>query len=318
MEKISVVIPCYNSENSIRKIVEELVDVLSVQSAYDFEIILVNDYSSDTTWDKISEMALNNNKIVAINFSKNFGQSSALLAALNHVTGDYIVAMDDDGENNPSDIMKLIYKINEGYDCVFAEYEAVRTAFREFGSKLNNLMATVLIDKPPEISLSNFYVMRRFIADEIMRYDNAYPYFIGLLLRATQNLGTVPLVRGKRMYGHSGYTFKRLLSLWFNGFTAFSVKPLRIATLLGAISATGGFLGAIVLIIQKLLIKDIAVGYSSIMVSIAFFSGMIMMLLGAIGEYVGRIYICINKAPQYVIKEKVDNRKSEQISQGGE
>lgn len=308
-QKISVVIPCYNSEKMIEIVVNQVLEAIQQRETTEYEIILVNDGSKDKTWSAIKTLAVNNDKIVAINFSRNFGQHSALMAAYREVTGDIVVGLDDDGEHNPYEMYQLIDKLNEGYDYVCAQYETNQSKFRNLGTKMNNLMATLLIDKPKEVDFSSFYVMRKFVIDEIVRYDKPYPYVGGLLLRATRNIAMVPLQRRKRLSGVSGYNICKMLKLWFNGFTAFSVKPLRLATALGIISALIGFAGIIWLIIRKIFFVDYSVGYASTMVCIIFFSGMIMMLLGVIGEYLGRIYICINNAPQYVVKEKIENRE---------
>ena len=307
--RVSIVIPCYNSQNMIGKVVSDILETLKQRPNYEYEIILVNDGSRDNTWEVISELTRTYDNITAVNFSKNFGQHSALLAGYRCVTGDIILGLDDDGEHNPAEMFQLIDKLDEGHDYVCAEYKTNQSRFRSFGTRLNNWMASTFIDKPKEIDLASFYVMKRFVIDEIIRYEQPYPYVAGLLLRATNNLATVPLVRRERMEGHSGYSLLKMISLFANGFTAFSVKPLRVATVLGLISAFIGFVWGIVLIIKKLFISEYVMGYTSIIVAIVFFCGVIMLLLGMIGEYLGRMYMSINNSPQYVIREI---KKSEQ------
>lgn len=314
--KISVVIPCYNSAKMIGIVVKDVINnIVTRRAEFDYEIILVNDGSKDTTWEVIRALARDNINIVAVNFSKNYGQHSALMAGYRCVTGDIILGLDDDGEHNPNEMFQLIDKLLEGYDYVCADYETNQSKFRSLGTRLNNIMATMLIDKPKDIDFASYYVMSRFVIDEIVRYRQPYPYVGGLLLRATRNIATVPLTRQKRLQGQSGYNMRKMMSLWFNGFTAFSVKPLRIATGLGLISSMIGFIWMIVLILEKLLGKELALGYTSIMACIIFFCGMIMVLLGIIGEYIGRIYISINNAPQYVIKEIVEHRSDDAIKE---
>ena len=310
-KKISVVIPCYNSEKMIEIVVGKVVSTVTTRKEYDYEIILVNDGSPDNTWSVMKGLAEGNPHITAINFSKNFGQHSALMAAYRAVTGDIVLGLDDDGEHNPEEMFALIEKLEEGYDYVCANYETNQSKFRSIGTWMNNFMATTLINKPKDIDFTSYYVMRRYVIDEIIRYQQPYPYVGGLLLRATRNIGTVPLVRQKRLYGSSGYNLKKMIGLWFNGFTAFSVKPLRLATGVGMLSAVLGFIGAMVLIIKRLFFQDYVAGYASTIVCMVFFCGMIMIMLGIIGEYVGRIYISINNAPQYVIKEKVHVEENE-------
>lgn len=305
-QKISVVIPCYNSEKSIRKVVSRTINTLGKREEYDWEIILVNDGSADKTWSVIGRLAMDNRKIKAINFSQNFGQHSAMMAGYRKASGDLIVGLDDDGENRPEEMFLLIDKLEEGYDCVVAEFCLHDSRFRSFGTKLNNWMACYLLEKPKDLTMTSYYVAKRFVIDQVIQYEHSYPYIAGLFLQATKNFGTVELVRDKRIQGKSGYSIKKLLSLWINGFTAFSVKPLRVAGGLGILFSVAGLIWEIILIIRKLCFRNMAVGYTSLMATQIFFGGMIMLLLGVIGEYVGRIYISINNSPQYVIKEEVD------------
>lgn len=303
---ISIVIPCYNSEKMIGTVIERIINTLQQREEYEWEIILVNDGSKDNTWYVISGLAAQNPKIKAINFSQNFGQHSAMMAGYRKAVGDLIMGMDDDGENRPEEMFYLIDKLDEGYDCVCAEYESHDSVFRSLGTKLNNWMACYLLEKPKKLTMTSYYVVRRFVIDQAIRYEHPYPYIAGLFLQASKNWGTVRLRRSERLQGRSGYSLRKLLSLWINGFTAFSVKPLRIAGGLGIFFAClGGVLGVSV-VIRKLFGADIVLGYSSMMAALSFFGGMIMFLLGIIGEYVGRIYISINNLPQYVIKEEVD------------
>lgn len=301
--KVSIVIPCYNSERMIEVVVNDIEETIARRANYEYEIILVNDGSEDNTWQVLLGLVDSHKNIIAINFSKNFGQHSALLAGYRSVSGDIVLGLDDDGEHNPEEMFELIDKLDEGYDYVCAEYETNQSRFRSLGTRVNNWMATTLINKPKDIDLSSFYVLRRYIIDEMVKYEQPFPYVAGLLLRTTTNMATVPLVRRKRLAGHSGYNLRKMISLWINGFTAFSVKPLRIATIIGMISAIVGFVSALIIVAKKLFVTKYALGYPSIIVTIIFFGGMIMVLLGMIGEYVGRIYLSINATPQYVIKE---------------
>ena len=317
-QKISVVIPCYKSEKMIETVVEQVLKTITSHEEFDYEIILVNDGSPDQTWAVIQKLAENNSHIFAINFSQNFGQHSALMAAYRMVSGDIILGLDDDGEHNPKEMFQLIEKLQEGYDYVCADYNTNQSKFRSIGTWINNLMATILIGKPKSVNFSSYYAMRRFVINEIIRYERPYPYVGGLLLRATKNIASVPLKRQKRLEGKSGYSLKKMLQLWINGFTAFSVKPLRIATALGLVCAIIGFIWAAVLIIKRLFFVNYVPGYVSTIVCIVFFSGMIMMLLGITGEYIGRIYISINNAPQYVIREVAGLGKKEEDDPNGD
>ncbi len=304
---ISVVIPCYRSEHTLRKVVESAISTLKERKG-DFEVVLVNDGSPDQVWKVIEELVSKNKNIVkGINFTRNFGQHAALLAGYKYSKGDIIISMDDDGQTNPVYLWKLVDKLNEGnYDVVYAKYPQTKESlFRRMGSWLNNKMSEVLLNKPKNVKGTSFYAIRRYIVDDMIRYDKSYPYIGGLVYRATSNIGDVEIEHEERKEGRSGYTLKKLINLTLNGFTAFSVIPLRIASYLGVFCAFAGFVYAIIIIIQKLTIPSIQLGYSSLMATILFIGGLIMFLLGLIGEYVGRIYIGINNQPQYVIKERI-------------
>ncbi len=307
---ISFVIPCYCSEKTIEAVVEEVIEKVGEQSEYSYEIVLVNDCSKDKTMEVIRKLAVGNHRIAAVDFSRNFGQHSALMAGFQKVRGEYVVCLDDDGQMPIESVFDLIKELEKGADVVFGRYEEVKQKWaRNLGSKVNVWMTELLLEKPKQLFMSSFWAGKRFVIDEVLRYDAAYPYIGGLLLRITRNMVSIPVKQRSRMAGNSGYTFFKLLNLWMNGFTAFSVKPLRFATLCGGISAAVGFVYGIVMVIRKFLNPDILLGYASMITAILFIGGMIMFLLGLLGEYIGRIYICLNKAPQYVIREVVDYRE---------
>ncbi len=313
MKMLSFVIPCYNSAKSILTVVNEVRQTMEGRKEFTFEIILVNDNSTDETFSVIKQAALKDGRLTAIDLAKNFGQHSALMAGYSQATGDYIVSLDDDGQTPANEVFRLIDKLENGFDVVFASYpQKKHSFFRNFGSRINDMMAHHLIGKPKGLYLSSYFVARRFVIEELKRYTNAYPYVSGLLLRSTNRLANVSVNHRDREIGTSGYTLKKLLALWMNGFTAFSVKPLRIASLLGVIFAGIGFLYGIWIIISKLFIRTAPIGYSSLMAVLLFIGGTLMLILGMLGEYVGRMYISINRAPQYVIRELCHEPREDQ------
>lgn len=306
-EKISFVIPCYNSTNTIASVVTEIKTVMkNVMNRYSYEIILVNDGSPDgTTYDAIAKIASEEKHIKGINLARNFGQPSAVMAALNHATGDYVVCGDDDGQTPFDELPKLFEKIEEGYDLVEAKYASreKRSLFRKLGTFMNEGMATWLIAKPKGLELTTYWVVKRFVVDQMIQYPNAYPYLGGLMLRATQNACNVDVTHRERLSGKSGYSICKMVALWMNGFTSFSVKPLRVMSWIGILVAVIGFIFGLILVIRKIVDSTISAGYSSIMSVNLFMFGMLFFFMGLIGEYVGRIYLSLNKAPQFVIKD---------------
>lgn len=308
MKKVSFVIPCYRSENTITGVVEEIEKtMMALKEVYSFEIVLVNDSSPDNTMGTIRKLCEEKKYITGIGFARNFGQHAALMAGLRQASGDYVVCLDDDGQTPADEVSKLLDKLEEGFDAVYAKYEHKQhSGFRNLGSKVNELMTRVMLEKPKDLYVSSYFAVKRFIVEDMIRYENSYPYVIGLVLRSTKSITNVVVNHREREEGSSGYTLKKLLALWFNGFTAFSVKPLRIATCVGVICACAGFLYGIYIIINRFVNPDVPLGYSSMMAALVFFCGMIMVMLGLIGEYIGRIYISMNSSPQYVIRERIN------------
>lgn len=309
-ELISFVIPCYNSTDTIGAVVDEIAEMMETSMCeYDFEVILINDSSPDgTTYEAIKKLAETRRFVKGINLARNFGQPSAVMAGMNHAKGNYIVCGDDDGQTPFSEFPKLFEKITEGYDAVEARYEqhSRRSLFRKFGTVMNESMATWLINKPKGIVLTTYWVVRRFVADEMIRYSNAYPYLGGLMMRATQNVCNVNFAQRDRLKGRSGYSISKMLSLWLNGFTSFSVKPLRLTSVLGVLFSIVGLAAGVITVIRKILNPDVLAGYSSILSVILVLFGLQFLIMGMLGEYIGRSYLSLNNAPQFVIKETIN------------
>lgn len=311
MFKLSYVIPCYQSENTIEIVVKSIQTVMS-EKKENYEIILVNDCSPDNVWGIMKKLAIQEKNILSVNLTRNFGQHSALMAGYSLATGDVIISMDDDGQTPIEEVYKLIEQLNKGYDLVFAKYKNIKQkGFRILGSYINEKMAEYLIHKPKGIKPTSFFATHSFIVKEMLKYKSAYPYIGGLIYRTTQNICNIEVEHHSRLEGNSGYSLKKLFSMWVNGFTAFSVKPLRIAMFLGFFCSVLGFSYGIILVVRKLIGISVQIGYSSLLASNLFIGGMIMILLGMIGEYIGRIYLCINSAPQYVIREIVGEGKGD-------
>ncbi len=308
---LSFTIPCYRSEKTVKGVVDEIIAKVQEVGGYDYEIILVNDASPDGTWQVLEDLSRGDSRIKAIDLARNVGKHAALMAAFSVVSGDIIVGVDDDGQCPIDKLPELLTALNEGYDMAMAEYpKKKQSLFKNFGSWLNDFMVRFMIGKPKGLVFSNFIARKRFLCDEIIRYKNPYPYLEGLTLRATQKIALVPMEERERKIGKSGYTFKKSLALWANGCTAFSVKPLRLATILGMLFAVLGFGTSIFMIIRRLINPHIQAGYTSVMAIMLLIGGIIMILLGIIGEYLGRIYICINNSPQYVIRETRNTEES--------
>ena len=304
MQKISVVIPCYNSEKTIESVVDEIISV--VEEKLEYEIVLVNDGSTAALWKVIRGISDRYpGKIRGICFAKNFGQHSALMAGYRAAKGDVIIQMDDDGQCDPKGIFTLLGKMKEGYDAVYARYpDAKKAKWRSLGSEINRRMCISLIDMPANLYPMSFSAYRRFVVEEMIRYDKPYPYVGGLVFRATSNICDVEIEHRKRIDGKSNYSLTKLLRLWLNGFTAFSVKPLEIASISGVIIALAGLIYSVVIVIKRIFGFPYLEGWSSLIALTMFLDGFLLIMMGLVGEYIGRIYICLNNAPQYVVREE--------------
>jgi undecaprenyl-phosphate 4-deoxy-4-formamido-L-arabinose transferase len=300
------VIPCYRSAKTVGAVTAEIVGTMAKLSRYDYEIVLVNDCSPDETFAVIRELAAKDRHIAAVDLAKNFGQHAALMCGMRRARGDCIVCLDDDGQTPADEVGKLLEKLEEGYDVVYASYaDKQESGFRQFGSFVNRRMTEIMLGKPKELELTSYFAARRFIVDEMLRYEHCYPYVMGLVLRSTKRICNVPVSHRAREQGRSGYTFSKLLGLWMNGFTSFSVKPLRIATYSGAFLALVGFLYALVVLVRRFTVNLAPVGWTTTTILILIIGGVNLLLLGLVGEYVGRVFMCVNVTPQYVEREYI-------------
>ena len=317
MKKVSFVIPCYRSAQTLPHVVKEIDDTMSSMKDYCYEIIMVNDCSPDDTFAAIEKLcAASGNHPEAqrkgINLAKNFGQHSALMAGFHQVKGDIVICLDDDGQTPACECFKLIDKVEEGYDIVFAEYpERRQNWFRNLGSRFNAACNHFFFGQPRELKANSYYACRRFVVDAALQYPNPFPYVTGLLFQSVSRYCNVPVNHRARMEGRSGYSLKKLVSLWFNGVTSFSIKPLRFATYFGFFVAAFGFIFALVTIIRKLVNPALQAGWASTISMILFMGGVIVLLIGLVGEYIGRIYLSINRYPQFVVRRVMHGGEEE-------
>ena len=303
----SVVIPCYKSAHTIREVVETTAEELTKLGRTPFEFVLTDDCSPDggETVRELRKLADDHDYVKIIELAKNGGQHNASLAGMNYAEGDFIISMDDDMQTHPSQLSKLFEKIEEGYDIVYAYYpdRHYNSAVRSFGTWMNFTTVRVLIGKPKDMKTSSFFIIRKYVRDYAVQYKSKYAHLQGLFLRTTalDKIASVPVEHFDRAYGQSGYSFKKLVSLWSN-LIGFSIVPLRFAQYSGMILSLIGIIGAIVILIRKLVLPSVALGWSSIMVALCFFSGVILFFLGLLGEYIGRLFQDSTNSPQYVVR----------------
>ena len=309
----SFVIPCYNSSESIRHVVELTMEEMEKMNRREFEFVLVNDYSSSPkTMPVLKKLAEEYPCVTVLNLAKNAGQHNAIMAGLNYAKGDILIGMDDDMQTHPSQLPYLFEELEKGYDIVYGYYpEKKHSAFRNFGSWVNYISVRILIGKPKELKTSSYWVARKFVRDSVIEYQAPYAYIQGLFLRTTRNISCIPIQHFQREEGESNYTFKRLLKLWSN-IIGFSITPLRLTEYCGFGLSLLSIIAAVVVLIRKNIESCMALGWPSLMIVICFFSGIQLIFLGLIGEYIGRMFLGLNRQPQYVIREVIRQESEEQ------
>lgn len=308
---ISIIIPVFNSAKTISILVDDIIKTLGEN--YKFEVILVNDSSRDNSEEKCKELVAKYSNITLFSLSKNVGEHNAIMAGLNKCSGEYAVTMSDDLQHSASALQELIkYGIKEkdNFDVVYTHYEKKRDSFlKNLGSKFNGFIANLLLNKPKSLYISDFRFINRFLIDEITKYKFPFTYIDGIILDITNRVGRVKVEHKERAQGKSGYTLIKMLQLWSNMSTSFSILPLRLSMLMGLTLSILGFILAVLFFIERLVDDTVTSGFASIFVSITIFSGAILIALGVMGEYVGRIFISLNKKPQFIIRDSWSNKK---------
>ena len=312
---ISIIIPVFNSENTIETLVTNITKVL--EDYYQFEVLLINDSSEDDSEKKCKQLVEKYLNVSLFSLSKNVGEHNAIMAGLNKCSGDYAVIMSDDLQHSTSALLELVkYGIKEkdNFDVVYTYYNKKQYGFfKNIGSKFNDLVANFLLTKPKHLYLSSFKFINRFLITEIIKHQSPFVYIDGLILGTTNKIGRIKVEHNQRIHGKSGYTLIKMLQLWSNMSTSFSIFPLRLSLLMGSILSFIGFILAIIFFVERLTDDTFPSGLASIFVSVTIFSGAILISLGLVGEYVGRVLISLNKKPQFVIRNSFTNKKNDTI-----
>jgi polyisoprenyl-phosphate glycosyltransferase len=301
--KLSIVVPVYKSADCLPELARRV--ARDVDGRFDsYELILVNDDSPDTSWDVIMSLTLVHPFVVGVDLRKNVGQDNAIMAGLHYASGEVVVVMDDDLQHDPSDIAALCRALQQGSDVVYARFGRKRQAlWKNLGSRLSDRVAVVVLGKPKDIYMSPYKAIRREIVDEIVKYDGPFTYVDGLIFSITSHITQIDVEHHPRLAGQSNYNLIRSIKVWLKLATGFSVIPLRLATFTGGAIALFSFLMAIFFVVQAFVIDKVPEGYPSLIVTLFFLGGIQLMGIGAVGEYIGRIFITQNKTPQFTVKE---------------
>ena len=299
---LSFVMPLFNSAETIKPLVREI-EGLAIQGGH--EIVLVNDGSRDATWAVCQELVRSATvPITLVNHSRNFGEHNAVLTGYRHARGAHVVNLDDDGQNPPAEAVRLWEHARaRGLDAVFGHYaRKEHSAWRNLGSWFTNCVADCLLDKPRGFYLSSFRCVNALVARTVAEHTGPFPYIDGLILQVTQNIGSLEVRHEPRRAGRSGYTVRRLVRLWLSTLVNFSVVPLRVATVLGGLMGAAGLL-ATFLVIYWHQTEGTPWGWGSTMAALLTFSGAQLIILGLVGEYVGRMFMAVGRRPQSVVRE---------------
>ena len=300
---LSIVVPVYNGAASVGELVQAL-EALDIPGGH--EIVLVNDGSPDNSRDVCVELVKTAKiPVTLVDHARNYGEHNAVMTGLRHARGKWVINMDDDLQNPPSEVVRLLnYAQENKYEVVYTYYDEKQHAgWRNLGSQFTNWCATQLLDKPKDLYLSSFRCMSAFLVERILDYHGPFPYIDGLILQITRDIGRLKVQHLPRAIGRSNYTIRRLVRLWLNMFVNFSVMPLRLATVAGMVLAGIGLLGVIFVFIEAMIRRDTPPGWGSLMAAILFLSGMQLMILGIFGEYLGRIYLTLNRKPQAIVRK---------------
>lgn len=306
---VSILIPVYKNDGGLDELVNRIgASMADSEYASSFELILVDDCSPDNSWEVIQRLAKERSFVQGATLSRNFGQHNAIMAGLNLVSGQYVVLMDDDLQHPPEAIPDMVKELVAGADVCYTRYaNRQHAAWKIAGSRFNDVMASWLLSKPKGLYLSSFKALKRGMVDQIRNHEGPFAYLDGLILDITRRIATVEIQHGTRAYGEGNYSFKKSISLWLRMVTGTSIVPLRMVTLMGALIALLGFMGAVFIIISNFLYPNESKGWASIIVTILLVSGFQTLFIGILGEYLGRIHLRLNNKPQYLFRFTTKN-----------
>lgn len=306
---LSVVVPVYNGSETIGRLVSAL-ESLRLPA---MEVILVNDCSEDNSLEVARQVAEDSSlPVTVVDHARNYGEHNALMTGFRHSRGQYVITMDDDLQNPPEEVTRLYEFAQESKaDVIYTYFDTKEHApWRNLGSWLANQTANWVLDKPGDIYLSSFRCLRKFIVDEIVKYRGPFPYVDGLIYQVTKRTDVLQVEHRARESGESNYTIRRLLRLWFSILVNFSTLPLRVGAVFGGFLSVLAMLGGVYVLVDYLVFGTEVQGWASLMLVVLMFSGVQLVVLGLLGEYVGRIFVTVNDRPQTAVRS-VDRYESE-------
>lgn len=307
--EISIVVPVYNSESCLEELIHQIHKALE---SFTYEVILVNDMSTDNSWNKIVSLTHNYETVCGVSLKKNSGQDNAIMAGLTQAGGNFVVIMDDDLQHSPNDIKTLYDKCKQGYDICYAVFKRKQSVWKNLGSELNGFLSQVFLKKPKDLYLSPFKMIRQDFLKEILTYQGPFPYVDGIVLTLTSNIGQVETIHHDRYMGKGNYGLYKSVSVFLKHITGYSLYPLRLVTITGFLASTLAVLIGIYFLLDYFTNSTHVEGWLTQVLLLVFFNGLILMSLGFIGEYIGRIYLTVSSKRPYVIDQLVKS-KSKQV-----
>lgn len=308
--EISIVVPVYNSHECVAELSRQIEDALK---DFSYEQIMVNDCSRDSSWDEIKKVCTQNKNVIGINLRKNGGQDSAILTGLNYSRGNWVIIMDDDLQHSPYDIPKLYEEAQKGYDVVYANFDSKKQKlWKNLGSWFNGKISEIALQKPKEVYLSPFKILCRGVVQEMIKFNNLFPYIDGLIFQVTRNITQIPIEHHKRELGKSNYNLAKSIKVFLRMLFGFSTMPLNIASYTGFISAIVGLILAIIYAVEYFMGKADVTGWTTLVILILILGGGILVSLGIIGRYLGQVYLTVNNQPKFVIKETLNTTNEEE------
>ncbi len=305
IRRLTIVVPCYNCAPTICHTVDEVLAVLGAR--YELEIVLVDDGSHDGTWEQLMALHQRGPRVKAVCHARNFGEHNAVMTGLRFATGEAVAIIDDDLQHDPAEIIKLVTELDRGYDVVYGRYIVKQHSwFRNLASHLNDRVANLALGKPRDLYLSSFKVIRQCIVRELVGTFSPFPYIDGRILWLTDRLGQVEVVHRERAHGRSAYTLRRLVLLHLNMITGFSILPLRLASLLGLLFACLGLLLSVLFIVERIVDPELPWGWTTTILVLLVGGGTMLFMMGIVGEYLGRVFMILNRKPQAVVRKALE------------
>ena len=313
---LSIVVPVYRSEDCLEALIDAISEAFNPTNRH-YEVVLVNDCSPDNSWGIIEAICRSNPRVIGIDLRRNFGQDNAIITGLRLSRGKYVAIMDDDLQHHPRDLPALLSKIEEGADVVYADFGVKhQKLWKNLGSWFNGKVAEWVINKPKEVYLSPYKIIRQEVVEHICKYDGPDPYIDGLLFQITSRISQISVDHHPRYAGRSTYTFWKSLRVMARLAFSFSARPMRLVSWIGfAFAALGLVLAVLVVLYRILLPEDFspnAVGWASLMVALLVLSGVQMLFFGMLGEYTGRTFVRVNNKPQAAIREVINRTAGEE------